>query len=144
MIDATRMEDRTFTGELRQTWRDVAELVQLRRRLAEQELRGDLTTVRRFAVVAVISGLSALIGLSLLVTALILQLERGLGLESHWLAVGAGAGILLLCLGVGIASALRFRRQFSGLKQTIHELKEDLAWIRDRFEDDADTEVVSE
>ncbi len=141
MIDATRSSSRTFTSELRGTWRDVAELLNLRRRLAEQELRGDMAAVRRFAVVAIVSACSALMGLSLLTTALVLQLEHGLGLESHWLTVGIGAGVLLLGVGVCAAAGLRFRRQFSGLKQTIHELKEDLAWIRERFDDDAEAEA---
>ena len=141
MIDATRATSHTFTSELRGTWRDVAQLLNLRRRLAEQELRGDVAAVRRFAVVAAVSACTALIALSLLATALVLQLEQALGLESHWLAVGIGAGALFLGAGVCTAAAFRFRSQFSGLKQTIHELKEDLAWIRERFDDDAEAEA---
>ena len=46
----------------------------------------------------------------------------------------AGAMLLLLAPLVGWLAWRRFRRRFLGLEQTIEELREDAAWLREWLE----------
>jgi hypothetical protein len=97
--------------------------------LARIEIEADLRKVRHLAIALMIAGVLALAVLPLWVGALAWQL-RG------WAGLGFGAWLVLFGLGLVLSAALggllawrRFRRRYSGLQETLEELREDLVWL---------------
>jgi hypothetical protein len=113
--------------------------------LARLELEADLREARRLAVALVAAAVLGLAALPLLATALAWRLRgcADLGFGA-WLTL-LGVGLLLLAFVGGVLAWRRFRRRYSGLEETLEELREDLLWLgewvggevaRDNGEDD--------
>ncbi|MBM4094830.1 MAG: phage holin family protein, partial [Planctomycetes bacterium] len=121
----------SWSGRTRRLASELLRMVQLRRELAELEIRHDYRTLRRLAVVGGSGALLVVVGLPLLFVALAHGLANvtTLGVVS-WLVILAstlmvpGATILMLAIR-------RFRAEFSGLRATRAELQEDLIWLRE-------------
>ncbi len=120
-----------FFESLRTLWKDLGRLLALKHDLATQEIQHDVDSVRRLLILGGVGIVSALAGLPLMLTALALLMDGVLGFSAaHWAIVFS---IPLLLCGAGLAKISwdRFRREFLGLRESIHELREDLNWLRD-------------
>ena len=110
---------------------DLREMAALRWRLAWLELKADALAVRRLAIVLVASAVMGLCGLSVLLVFAAEMLDGLCGVSrGGWLASFA----LVLLLGGAAASYFawrRFRRSFTGLEQSLAELREDVVWLRE-------------
>ncbi len=51
--------------------------------------------------------------------------------RAGWLAIFAG-GLLIVALAGGYLAWRRFRRRFTGLQETLEEIREDLLWLRNK------------
>jgi protein-S-isoprenylcysteine O-methyltransferase Ste14 len=107
------------------------EMLGLRWELARLEMREDAQAASRLARIALIAAIMALTALPLLTTAA----AFGLG---HWTRLSVAAwlvilGVLLLAIAAASAYAAwcRFRREFTGMAETLEELREDLLWIKE-------------
>lgn len=124
LLGELREELSAMTGEL-------AQLVNLRWRLAEIELRESAQTAKRFTLWAVVAAALLLTSLSVFAVALSAWLDQVAELPRlSW------AWILGLLLAAGAASIFwlcwrRFHREFRGLEQSIEELREDLVWVKE-------------
>ncbi|MHB8901083.1 MAG: phage holin family protein [Thermoguttaceae bacterium] len=122
--------DRPLLGELRTELSrmadEVSQLAALRWRLAELELRESARTVRRFSIGAAVAAGLVFTSLSLVAVALSAWLLPSL----CWAWIPgmalAGGG-----LAVGWRAWRQFRREFRGLEESIDELREDLAWLKE-------------
>lgn len=131
MANATLPEHEAAADEFGRTWADLAETLELRRRLAESEIRSDLATGKRLGIVAGVGLVLALTALPLLVAAVAWIVATITNVSfAVWLLVFGGP---LLTLGLTtIYSAWRkFRREFLALSATRQELHEDLIWLRE-------------
>jgi len=110
---------------------EVRELALLRWELARSELQSDLAAAKRLAIALIGAVAMALCGLPLLVGSLADVLDGTLGIaRCGWLAL---FGLLLLS-GAGAAAFFawrRFRARFTGLRQSLEELREDLVWLQE-------------
>jgi sirohydrochlorin ferrochelatase len=113
---------------------DLSEMLDLRRQLAEAEIRHDLTVTKRLAIVGGMGAMAAFIGLPILLVALSLQLEAHFQLDHHGWTVGLGSLLLFAGLITLLTAYRRFRRDFVGLEESIAEFKEDLVWLREWVE----------
>ena len=103
----------------------------LRWQLALLELRADRRSAVRLAIGVSASGVMALSALPLLLVWLAAQLDQWLGVSRDgWLLI-LGLALLLSGLASGYLAWRRFRRRFLGLEQTLEELREDAAWLRE-------------
>ncbi|HLA85682.1 MAG TPA: phage holin family protein [Thermoguttaceae bacterium] len=110
---------------------DLRESAALRWQLAVLEIRADLRSGRRLAISLTVAAVMGLTALPLLLVAAAHLLDGYYGLSSTgWLVVG---GLVLLCTApvVALLAWRRFRRRFLGLEQTLEELHEDAAWLRE-------------
>jgi putative superfamily III holin-X len=113
------------------TWSDLAETLDLRRKLAEAELKSDVAASKRLAVVGSVGVVLALSGLPLLLTALAFQLAAVTNVGfAAWLAI-LGGPLFAVGLAVVFLAWRRFRREFLALATTRQELREDLLWLRE-------------
>jgi uncharacterized membrane protein YqjE len=110
---------------------DAREMLALRWSLARLELRADACTLRRLAIKLAISGVMALTALPLLLAA------AAVGLH-HWTRIPTGTWLALFALlllaaagAIGCLAWRRFRRQFTGMAETLEELREDLEWLKE-------------
>jgi len=111
-----------LSSELRRWFRAHFELAWL-------EIQADLREVRRLIVALAAAAVLALAVLPLLATALAWRLKGSVGLGfGAWLAL-FGVGLLLLAVVGGLLAWRRFRRRYSGLEETLEELREDLVWL---------------
>ncbi len=121
---------RPLLGELRKELSGMADeavqLARLRWRLAEIELRESAETTRRFAIWAIVCAVLVLSSLPVFVVALSAWLLPSLAWA--WIS-----GLILLVLGLAAAwfAWRRFRREFHGVEQSLEELREDLAWVKE-------------
>jgi len=108
---------------------EVARWLQAHWELARLEIEADLSEARRLAVAIVAAGVLGLAALPLLAAALAWRLRgcAGLGFGT-WLAL-FGVALLLLAAVGGVLAWRRFRRRYSGLEETLEELREDLVWL---------------
>jgi len=108
---------------------ELARLVRLHGELARLEIHNDLAEVRRLAVVLGGAAVLGLTALPLLATSLAWWLDgrAGLGFRA-WLAI-FGVGLLLIAAAGGVFAWRRFRRRYSGMAETLEELREDLVWL---------------
>jgi len=132
MADPFRFQ--SLKNEARHGWSDMLEMVKLRRQLAEAEIRSDITSTRRLVLFGGIGLLVILIGMPVLIVAISLQLEKTWELEPYMCSIPLGAVLVFGGLfGVWYAWR-RFRQEFLGLRQSLDELKEDLALLREWVE----------
>ena len=113
---------------------DLREMAALRWQLALLELKADAAAVKRLAVVLTISAAMGLCGLSLLAVFAADVLDGLCGLShTGWLLL-LGSALLLGAAAAGYAAWRRFRRRFTGLEQSLAEVREDLVWLRECLE----------
>ena len=109
---------------------DVKEMAAVRLELAQVEWQAAVTEVKRLVLgglVAVVLGLTALPVAAVAAADL---LEGTLGISrGGWLLIEAAA-LLAAAVAGGFLAWRRFRRRFTGLEETLEELREDLDWIR--------------
>ena len=131
MSDADRPLLDELRGEVTAVAAEAEQLVKLRWRLAEIELRESARTAQRFAVWASVAAVVLLTALPILIIA-----------TADWLNTSVPLGPLSWTWLFGLAMALagpllgwlawrRFRRDFRGLEQSIEELREDIVWLRE-------------
>ncbi len=108
---------------------ELREMAALRWQLARLELDTDLRQVRRLALSLVVAGVMA-VAAAALVAAALAELLQG------WLGGSRGAWLATFAAGLGAGAALTgwlawrsFRRRFTGLRETLEELREDAVWI---------------
>jgi hypothetical protein len=117
-------EARSLGGEL-------AEMAALRWQLAQAELRSDLMAARRLAVWLAIVAVMALTSLPLLAVCLAEVLGGWLGISrAGWLLILA-LGLLTATIPIGILAWRGFRRRFTGMEESLDELREDIVWLNE-------------
>ena len=111
---------------------ELGEMARLRWQLARLELQESIAQVKRLAIVLAVAAVMALTALPVLVVWLAetLAIHAGYFPAHGWMLVLALA-LLLIAGSGGFLAWRRFRRQFTGLEETIEELREDLVWLRD-------------
>jgi uncharacterized membrane protein YqjE len=128
--DATQADDQRQPAGLAV---EIRRMLELRGRLARLELAEARRAVRHLLYLLVPAVAMLLAAMPLLAVALAEQMA-GLGgiAKIGWLAILAGA---LALAGAAVAwwAWRHFRREFKGLEQSLEELREDLAWIQERF-----------
>lgn len=115
--------------EVRRLGDDVRQMADLRWRLARLEINADLGEMRRLALRLSIAAVMGVAAVASICVALAEVLESCLG--------GSRVGWLSLLASVLFASAAllgwlawrTFRRRFTGLEETLEELREDAAWV---------------
>lgn len=116
------------TSELiRETLEETKELARLEIKLAREEIRDDLLQLKRFAILAGVTSLLAIVTLTVLVVAVIFAIG-GTALA----AVAVGGVLIVLC---GVAAAVAYRhlpkvplqRTQARLKADIQQFKEHAA-----------------
>jgi hypothetical protein len=119
-------ELRDQLGRLRD---EAAEMLRLRWELAGLEIRKAADDLKRLAVAWSLAGAMGLVGLSVLAVA------AGEALDGLW---GIPRLLWLLIFGAGLSAAAglvawlawrHFRRTFTGLEDTLEELREDAVWL---------------
>jgi hypothetical protein len=129
--DRTRPLLADLGDELRALGSELRESLVLRWQLALLELRADRRSAVRLAIGVSVSGVLALSALPLLLVWLAAQMDQWLGVSRDgWLLI-LGLALLLSGLASGYLAWRRFRRHFLGLEQTLEELREDAAWLRE-------------
>ena len=118
---------------------DAAEMLDARRKLAELEIRSDIASSKRLAIAGGAGLVLALTGLPVLAV----LLAGGLGARfplsgdgpppsavNWWLLV---LGVLFVVAGTltVVWAWRRFRRDLLGLQESLGELKEDMAWLKE-------------
>ncbi len=109
----------------------LAEMLSARRELAELEVRTDVASAKRLAVGGAIGAVLALCGLPLLLVAAAETLAVQFGHDHLGWLLGLGIAAIVIGLLIVWRAWRRFRTSFIGLEQSLAELKEDLAWLRE-------------
>jgi hypothetical protein len=121
-----------LTEEVARAGAELREMALLRWQLAWLELNASIATVKRLAIALAMVVVALLTALPLLAVwaAQTLAVWPG-GLDArHWLLIFAV--VLLAAGGLGGWMAWRrFRHQFTGMEETIEELREDSVWLRE-------------
>ena len=131
MSDPQGTGSETRRPNLRQLAREATQSLNLRRELAELELGHDRVLIQRFAIVGGIAVALIVIGISLLLVTAAWELSAVTNLSfTAWLAL-FGAACLVPGSWVLWRSIRTLRREFCGLRGTMNELREDLAWLRE-------------
>jgi uncharacterized membrane protein YqjE len=115
----------------RQVAGELAQAIQLRKALADLEIRHDRALLKRFLLVGGIAAAMVLSGVPLLLTAAARGLSQVTDLGfSGWLVC---FGVVLVVPGtVALLLGIRkLRCEFCGLRSTWAELREDAAWVRE-------------
>lgn len=131
MSDTSAERSRNWSPTVRQLADEAAQSLQLRRELAELELGHDRALLTRFACVGGVAMSLVIVGVTLLLVMAAWELSQITALSfSAWLAL---LGTVTLVPGAFwlARSVLRVRQEFCGLRGTLAELREDLAWWRD-------------
>lgn len=110
---------------------DLVEMASLRWQLAELEVRSDLAAARRLGVVAGAGIVAALAALPVLTVVLAGQLDNYLANPFPWVTLSAGCLLLIGGLLVAWMGWRRFRHEFSGLRESLDECREDMIWLRE-------------
>ena len=117
--------------DLQRLWSDLADMLRARRQLAELEIRSDIAASKRLVIVAAVGATLALTGLPLLAMLAADALAEWLEMDRHRSLLLVGS-MLVVC---GLATIWRawrgFRSGFVGLEESLAELKEDSAWLRE-------------
>ena len=133
MSESRDNDESRDSAETSKPWADVARMLELRRELAEAEIKSDVAATKRLAIVGGSAAVAALSGLPLLLTVVALQVDRYFELTFPWTAVCLGLLLLIFGALLGWSAWLRFRHDFLGLHESLDELREDLIWLRERF-----------
>ncbi len=113
-----------FATEVQQMLRARAELLGL-------ELQAARASGTRLAVALIVGSLSALIALPVAAVALAFQIARWFELDSLSLLWIFTAVLLIVAAGLIFGGWRRYRREFTGLEDSIAELHEDMVWLRE-------------
>ena len=144
MPETTQSHAAPLIADVRHAWSEMAEMVSLRRRLAETELRSDLATSKRLAWSAGIGLVAALTGLPVLVMALSAFADSQWQFSFPWISTIAGSSLFVGGLLFASAAWWKFRRDFLGFQQSLAELQEDLVWLREWSGDQAEDDVADD
>ena len=131
MNDTSRHTSVGWGATARQIAGELAQAIQLRRDLADLEIRHDRALLKRFLLVGGIAAAMVLSGVPLLLTAAALGLSQVTDLGvADWLVF---FGVVLVVPGtVALVLGIRkLRCEFCGLQSTLAELREDSAWVRE-------------
>jgi hypothetical protein len=110
---------------------DMQEMLQLRWELARLEIQADLSRLKRLAFILGMAGVMALTSLPLLATCLAETLDGWQGIACRgWLLIFGLTllGTAVICAYCGL---FWFRHRFTGLQETLEELREDLDWAKE-------------
>ena len=89
-------------------------------------------SLKRLAIAWLLAAVFLLTSLPLLAMCLAEQLDGLAGIaRTGWLLI-FGGGLLILAIVGGYLAWRRFRRKFVGLQETFEELREDVAWLREK------------
>lgn len=101
--------------------------------LLRDELTQCLVQLRRLAIAWLVAVVVALTSLPVLVVAVAGMLAAWTGAPpAVWQAV-LGATLLVTATGLAYWSLRRFQSEFAGLEESLAELAEDAAWLRDAW-----------
>lgn len=134
MPEHARLKTPSWTGEWGRLFSDFVELLTLRRQLAELEVRNDLRQIKRLGVFGGVGLTLCLVGmavLAVLIGSLIDQWIATSTVPRPWGSLVLGVGFIACGLETLRRSWHRFQRDFSGLKESIAELREDAEWLRE-------------
>jgi len=110
---------------------DLRTMARLRWQLARLEWDAAVGQLRRLAVVLLLAGVAILASLSVFVVAAAELLEGWLGVSrAGWLGV-CGAALLVVGIAAAWLARRQFRRHFTGMQETLEELREDAVWIEE-------------
>lgn len=132
MPDAHRPLLADLKGDLAGAAAEMREMAALRIELARQEAVEAIAAVKRLAIVGAAAGVAILSALPVLIVSAAHGLARWPGGLPEWgwmLALAAG-----FITGGALAGWLgwrRFRREFTGFRETLEEFREDLVWLRE-------------
>ncbi len=117
--------------EVRSLGGELTEMATLRWQLAQAELRSVLMAARRLTVWLAIVAVMALTSLPLLAICVAELLDGWLGISrTGWLLILA-LGLLAGAIPIGIWTWCRFRRRFTGMQESLEELREDIVWLKE-------------
>ncbi|MDP6442243.1 MAG: phage holin family protein [Pirellulaceae bacterium] len=130
MAESASSSDSGLLRELRRTARDASEMVQLRRRLLEAEVRSDLNATKRLALRASLALLALSTGLSTALVAVLLQIETATGDTDHVGMLVVGVSLIFAAVATVWLAFGAWRRDWLGLRDSIDELKRDADWLK--------------
>jgi uncharacterized membrane protein YqjE len=107
---------------------DLWQMVDLRWQLARLELEAAFRSVRRLAILWATAAVMASTALPLLVLGVVQLLPEEARVYGLWIFA---LGLLMAAAVVGWLAWRRFRRRFTGLEETLEELREDLVWLQE-------------
>lgn len=134
MANATLPEHEAPADEFGRTWADLAETLELRRRLAESEIHSDLAAGKRLGIVGGVGLVLALTGLPLLVSAVAWQIATLTNVSFAVWLLAFGGPLVAFGLAVIYSAWRTFSRDFLALSATRQELQEDLIWLREMLD----------
>ena len=118
-----------FREETGRLGNELQHMAALRWQLARLEIESDLRQGRRLAVGLAIAAMMAAAAVALLCTALAGQMETWAGgSRAGWLVLFAAVLFSIAAVTAWLAWRT-FRRRFTGLEETLEELREDAVWI---------------
>ncbi len=110
---------------------NLGQMASLRWELARREALAGLRAAQRLAAAMAVALVLALATLPLVAVAVAWCLDGCCGMAWHvWLLIFA-AGLLAGAALVALLAWRRFRREFVPLTETLEELREDVAWLRE-------------
>ena len=110
---------------------DVRQSLALRFELAQIEFKGARRLIAWLTVFWLLASLAILVSLPVLVVAIAHALRDMWGLSfTGWLLL-IGGGLLFGGVATALTAWRRFRRRFEGFQQTLEEIHDDLAWLRE-------------
>jgi protein-S-isoprenylcysteine O-methyltransferase Ste14 len=139
MAEAERSPLDALRDEAVRLGADLREMALARWQLVRLEVEAATADLRRLAVVLAVAATCALSALPLAAFCLAETLDQCLGIPRvAWLGV-FGAFLLGTGLLTGWLGWRRFRREFTGLQETLEELHEDGVWLREWLERKAES-----
>ena len=131
MAESARSVFADLRDEFRGLSSEFKESLDLRRRLAMLELESDLKQGILLAILVVVALVVVLVGFSVLAVAGGLWLDAAYPIAPiSWLGV-LGLAMITLAAVVVWGGWKRFLRKFTGLEQTLEELREDMSWLEE-------------
>ena len=126
----------SWTEEWGRLFSDFVDLLVLRRQLAELEVRNDLRQIKRLGIFGGLGLTQCLVGMAVLAVLAGSLIDQWIATSAipgprPWGSLGLGVVLILSGLETLRRSWNRFQREFSGLKESIAELREDAVWLRE-------------
>ena len=126
----------SWTEEWGRLFSDFVDLLVLRRQLAELEVRNDLRQIKRLGIFGGLGLTQCLVGMAVLAVLAGSLIDQWIATTTipgprPWGSLGLGVDLILSGLETLRRSWNRFQREFSGLKESIAELREDAVWLRE-------------